>query len=130
MAEHYLFVVLANMQSYSFLLGLMIGFFTESSALSAHVLISAIFGDDADMVASLSVIYSCFASVTPFITFGFIRALVGLIYILSGDPTEETKMIIIWHIDCGIGLGMLIDVCSASVLMDLFLARKRRAYQI
>jgi hypothetical protein len=113
--------VLANIQSYSFLLGLMIGFFTESSALSAHVLISAAFGDEAGMVTVLSIIYSGFASVTPFITLGFIRALVGLLYLLSGDPSEESKMIIIWYIECRIGLGTLIGVCSASILMDSLL---------
>jgi hypothetical protein len=113
--------VLANIQSYSFLLGLMIGFVTESSALSAHVLISAVFGDDTDMVTMLSIIYGCFASATPFITLGFIRALVRLLYLVSGDPPEESKMLIFWHIECRIGLGTLIGVCSASVLMDLLL---------
>jgi hypothetical protein len=113
--------VLANIQFYSFLLGLMIGFFTESSALSAQVLISAAFGDDADMVTLLSIIFSCFASLTPFITLGFTRALVGLLYFLSSDPPEESKMIIIWHIECRIGLGTLIGVCSASLLMDSLL---------
>jgi hypothetical protein len=118
--------VLANIQSYSLLLGLMIGFFTESSALSAHVLISAAFGDDTDMVTRLSIIYSCFASVTPLITLGFSRALVDALYLISGDPPEESKMTIVWHIEWRIGLGTLIGVCSASVLMDLLLGMNGR----
>jgi hypothetical protein len=117
--------VLANIQSYSFLLGLLSGFFIESSALSAHVLALASFGDDANMVTLFSIMWSCFASVMPFITVGFIRALVGLIYLLSGHPSEKAKTIIIWHIECRIGLGTLIGVCSASVLMDLLLGMDR-----
>jgi hypothetical protein len=115
--------VLANIQECSFLLGLMIGFFVESSALSAHVLVVAMIGDyvDPNMVTLLSILWSAFTSVLPFITLRFIRSLVSLIYIIMGDTSEEKKTLIIWHIECRFGFGTLMGVCSASILMDLLI---------
>jgi hypothetical protein len=116
--------VLANIESCSFLLGLMIAFFIESSALSAHILVLALFGDDADrgMVSLFSFTWSVLTSVLLFITFGFMRVLaVRHMYCLSGaDPSEENETII-WHIECRFGLGTLLGINSASTLMGLFL---------
>jgi hypothetical protein len=115
--------VLSNVQACSFLLGLMIGFFIESSALSAHVLVLAMWGDDADpaTVTFFSILWSCLTSVMPFVTLGFIRALASLIYLVSDHATDEHKNVIIWHIECRFGLGTLLGVCFASVLMDVLL---------
>jgi hypothetical protein len=118
--------VLAHIQSYSFLLGLMIAFFIESSALSAHVLALARFGVyfDPGMVTLFSIMWTCFTSVllfiTAFATLHFIRNLITLPYHLSADPSEENETII-WHIECSFGLGALIGVNSASVIMGFLL---------
>jgi hypothetical protein len=97
--------ILANIQSYSFLLGLMLAFF----ALSAQVLTLAF------MVTTLfSRLSRLFTSVI--ITFIFIRASDRLI-----DPSEENKTIIMWHIKCRFGFGTLIGVYSAWVLINLLL---------
>jgi hypothetical protein len=108
---------LANIQPYSFSLGLMIAFL----AFSAHALTLAMAGDDADpgRVLQFSRISRLFTSVI--ITFGFIRASDGFVSHLLGDPFEESKRIIIWRIKCRFGFGTLIGVCSAWVLMDLWI---------
>ena len=113
---------LANLQPYSFLLGLMIAFF----AFSAHALTLALFDDDADpgTVTLFSRISRLLTSVI--ITFGFIRASDGFASHLLGDPFEEKKRIIIWRIKCRFGFGTLIGVCSAWVLMDLWVGMDGR----
>jgi hypothetical protein len=110
--------VMVTIQSCSFLLGLMIALFLELSIFSAHFLTLAMFGDDADpdVVKMFStMLSSCFTSVI--ITLGFLHALDR--YLLSCDPSEENKTIIIRHIVCRVGLGTLVGVSSGLVLIDL-----------
>jgi hypothetical protein len=109
--------VLANVKACSFLLGLMLAFFDVSSALTLATL-----SCDANpgMVTLLSVVWSCFTSVI--ITFGIYRSFHKLLlYPLSGDPSEESKMVIIRDIKCYFVLGMLLGVCSVWVIMEILL---------
>jgi hypothetical protein len=114
---------LANIQPCSFSLGLIIALF----ALSTHVLTLAMFGDDADpgRVILFSRIGRFFTSFI--ITFGYIRASDALVYHLFGDPFEENKRTILWRIRCRFAFGTLIGVCSAWVLMDLWIGMDRHS---
>jgi hypothetical protein len=96
---------LANIKSYSFLLGLMMAFF-ESSI----ILIWAIFGDDADpdMVRLFSIVWSC-SSVT--ISLRFFHALDRLLV----HPSVGNRAIAIRNIRCYFVLGMLFGVCLTMV---------------
>jgi hypothetical protein len=119
--------VLANIQLYSFLLGLMImAFFIASFVFEAHVLTLAMFGDNAvpGMVTLFSVMWSF--STSAITTLGFFYALGRLNYSLSGDTSAENETIIIRDISCRFGLGTLIGFCSAWVLVDLLLGLDRR----
>jgi hypothetical protein len=114
--------VLANIESSSFLLGLLIGVFIEANAFSANILTLALFGDDADprMVTIVSTILTCsFTCVISILC--FFHALDRLMYLLevSVDTSEEIERSIIWHITCRFGLGSLIGLCSAWVIVDL-----------
>jgi hypothetical protein len=115
--------VLANIQFYSFLLGLMkMAFFFASSVFQAYVLTLAMFGGDANpgMGTSFSIMWSF--STSAISTLGFFYALDKLkIYPLSCDMSGANKTIITWHILCHVGLGTLMGVCTASVLMNLLL---------
>jgi hypothetical protein len=111
--------VLANIQPCSFLLGLLIAFFIESTIFSVHVLTLAMFGndDDPDIVTLFSNMLSgCFTSVI--IILGFFHVLDR--YPSSGDPSEENnKTITTCHMLCRFGLETLVGVNSAFVLIDL-----------
>jgi hypothetical protein len=114
--------VLGKIQSYSFLLGLlMTAFCNASSAVSAHVL--PLFGNDTapGMATLFSIMWSCTTSAIN--TLGFYYALDRLIiYPLSCDMSEANETIInSWHISCRVGLGTLMGVCSAWVLIALVL---------
>jgi hypothetical protein len=98
----------------------MIGFLNASN-FSAHVPTLALLGDDADprMVALFCNMLSCSFTCTINILC-FFRVLDRLMHPLevSGDTSEDMETSIIWHITCRFGLGTLVGVCSAWVLID------------
>jgi hypothetical protein len=108
---------LANIQSCSFLLGLIIAFCIEANAWSAHAVALAMLGDDADpdTVILLYIMGGCFTTVI--ITLCLIRTLERLI----SYPPSVGDPIIMRQTQCRFVFGTLIGVCSAWVLMDLCL---------
>jgi hypothetical protein len=104
-----------NIKSCSFLLGLMMAFFDSSSVLAW-----AIFGDDVDPDRDplFSIAWGCISII---ISLGFFHVLDRLlIHPVSVDLSVGKRAIVIRDTRGYFVLGMLLGVCSAWVVMDLW----------
>jgi hypothetical protein len=86
----------------SLLLGLLVGFFSQFSALGVIFLVSSIWGEDfvtksKAAIIVLSLLCSCFHSAIAFVILGFLRNLVAITYSAIGGRSKNLLEEIVFH---------------------------------
>jgi hypothetical protein len=121
---------LSSFRLSSLLLGLLIGFFFQFSALGASSLAmgNGLVGVGKDFVmkstidiVGFSLLWNLFTLTTLVLILVFIRNLVTIAYSAAGGRSKEFLQDMIWQLQCHFGVGTVAGVCLAWAIMDLML---------
>jgi hypothetical protein len=121
---------LSSFKRSSLVLGLLIGFFFQFSALGANCLAmgNGWVGGGKDFVmkstidiVGFSFLWNLFTLTTLVLILVFIRNLVTIAYLAAGGRSEELLDDMVWQLQCHFGVGTVAGVCLAWTIMDLIL---------